>query len=118
MNRIVFKATKEQLLQMMANAVNASAPVGLGALHFRSKIYTPEELERYLYGTPDEIHSVDMDYVDGRMVKLFIHAIHVELYVMRYEFQPAYQSFYHKYPTGASLLESVGIEDFKVEAIG
>lgn len=40
-----FKATKNQLLCIMANAVNFSRPVGLGFLQFEDKIYSPEDME-------------------------------------------------------------------------
>ena len=109
MRRIRFRATIGELTQMMANAVNRSKPVGLGIFHFQDKWYTAKEMESSLF-----MSDVNLDYYDGRMVKLYIRHNPDGTYEMRDEFRPDYQSFCGEYPTGRALLHSVGITDFQI----
>lgn len=102
-----FKATKNQLLCIMANAVNFSRPVGLGFLQFEDKIYSPEDMEKYILN--DDTIFADLDYVDGRMVKLTIFKEGSQ-YVIKDNFSLGYQSFANRYPTVSELLKSVNIK--------
>lgn len=103
-----FKATDKQLMQLAANAVNASTPMGLGVLHYEAgQKYTPIEFQQEVSD-----HGLDLDYVDGRMVKLWVMrdgdgwrcAEGVKL---------DYQSWGTKYPTYRKLLESAGITEIE-----
>jgi hypothetical protein len=102
---IKFRASKEQLCQIMANAVNASAPMGMGFLRYdKTKQYKPEDFE-------DNVASgnLELDYVDGRMVKLSIRSAEEDTYTLR-EPRPDYQSWCRKYHTVADLVTSAGAE--------
>ena len=106
---VEFEATEEQLLQIMANAVNHSSPAGLGFLHYQMKNYKPEEMKRYIFN--EGCLYSDIDYADGRMVKLAIFKGDKDgTYKIREGFSPDYQSFMHRYPTPQNLIASVGIE--------
>lgn len=102
-----FKATRNQLLCIMANAVNFSRPVGLGFLQFEDKIYSPEDMEKYILN--DDTIFADLDYVDGRMVKLTIFKEGSQ-YVIKDNFSLGYQSFANRYPNVSELLKSVNIK--------
>lgn len=105
---IEFDATEEQILQIMANAINHSIPAGLGFLHFQTKDYKPEETKRCIVN--ESCLYADIDYFDGRMVKL---AIFKNSKSGKYEimegFDKEYQSFATTYPTPQILIASVGI---------
>lgn len=104
-----FNATKEQIQQMAANAVNASVPVGLGFLHHDgSKVFKLEEFDF------DLKWGLHLDYIGGRMVKLDFNPVKGE----ENKWEPGcgcesprsdYQSWCWKYPTLNDLFESVGI---------
>lgn len=105
-----FKATDEQLATVMANAVNASRPLGMGFLHFdESKTYTPEDFM-------DELKTntgwVSLDYVGGRMVKFRLIPEKDGYYEIADSAVPQsdYQSWCHTYPTYKELISSAGIE--------
>lgn len=106
---VEFEATEEQLLQIMANAVNHSSPAGLGFLHYQMKYYKPEEMKRYIFNE-GQLYA-DIDYADGRMVKLTIFKGDKDgTYKIQEGFRSDYQSFMHEYPTPKNLIASVGIE--------
>lgn len=105
-----FKATDKQLATVMANAVNASRPVGLGFLHFDdSKKYTPDDFI-------DELKTntgwVNLDYVGGRMVKFRLTPEKDGYYEIADSAIPQsdYQSWCGTYRTYRELLDSAGIE--------
>ena len=103
-----FEATKEQILQMAVNAVNASAPMGLGMLHFVPKNYTVEDVKNCL-----EIRGLHIDYFEGRMVKL--HIFHEDDGSWRGSDPRAdYQSWANTYPTFKALVDSVGAKELVV----
>ena len=97
-----FTATDEQARQIACNAINASAPAGLGFLHAKVKTYEPADVE---------IHdgSIQMDYFEGRMVKLSLHKSNDGKWTIRRgaEPQPDYQSWATAYPTAQALVASV-----------
>lgn len=101
-----FNATKEQLLCIMANAVNASIPVGMGFLQYQNKAYSVHDMEPYVID--NERIFADLDYVDGRMVKLTIFKEDSQ-YLIRNNFRADYQSFVRVYPTVEALIKSAGI---------
>lgn len=101
-----FNATKKQLLCIMANAVNASIPVGMGFLQYQDKTYSVQDMERYV--RDDEEIFADLDYVDGRMVKLTIFKEDGQ-YFIRDSFTADYQSFVRVYPTVEQLIKSADI---------
>lgn len=101
-----FNATRNQLLCIMANAVNASTPMGLGFLQYQNKAYNVQDMEPYVIDS--ERIFADLDYVDGRMVKLTIFKEEGQ-YVIRDDFRADYQSFVNLYPTVEALIKSAGI---------
>ena len=101
-----FNATKGQLLCIMANAVNASIPVGMGFLQYQDKTYSVQDMERYV--RDDEEIFAYIDYADGRMVKLTIFKKDGQ-YFIQDNFRADYQSFVRVYPTVEALIKSAGI---------
>lgn len=101
-----FKATDDQVRQIMANAVNAASPMGLGFLQATNKQFTAEDFKD---ANIERIAS--LDYVQGRMVKLTLW--HRGDFWEAPENNPRgdYQSWVRQYPTYEDLLLSVpGVE--------
>jgi hypothetical protein len=99
-----FKLTNEQVAKACALAVNASVPVGMGFLHYTPKEFTPSDFE-----VNDSDQRVDLDYVQGRMVKLFLkrnEENHEEWEVRDESPRPDYQSWCMTYPTWEDLIEA------------
>lgn len=96
-----FKATDEQIKQIAANAVNASAPMGMGHLHFTNKKFEPKEFEVPEKGT------FSLDYVQGRMVKLTLWNKDGVWKTPDRAPDIEYQSWMTKYPTYEALIQSV-----------
>lgn len=90
--------TEEQAIKIATNAVNASAPVGMGFLHHEEKDYTEVEV---MDSFPH------FDYFHGRMVKLSFRKDGEEFVFSDYEPDIEYQSWAGKYPTYRALVESV-----------
>lgn len=102
---MLVKGTTAQILKMAANAVNAAIPVGLGFLQVTSKKYTPLD-----FSLNDDM-ALDLDYVDGRMTKLYISSVGADKWKLSdREPSPAYQSWCATYPTYAALAKSAGLE--------
>ena len=100
---MIFTATEEQILQIAANAVNASTPMGMGFLHFQPKEYTPEEMRKCLSD-----YGLSIDYFDGRMTKFYIiRAENDQWRVVDHGPRSDYQSWASKYPTYEALAGSV-----------
>lgn len=97
-------ATDEQLKKMAALAVNASEPMGMGILHFQARQYKPEEF--------NVSRGIDLDYHQGRMVKLYIRRYENTELIDLPETAPRidYQSWASAYPTYAALAKAAGIE--------
>ncbi|MEP6517440.1 hypothetical protein [Microcoleus vaginatus] len=96
-----FKATKEQIRQIGANAIDYSRPIGLGFLYHRSDLVIRiEDIEL-------EDGNLNLDYVAGRCVKLFIRNIGDEMWEIPDSPTPDYQTWVTKYPTNEALVESV-----------
>lgn len=99
---IRFQATNEQVTALMANAINASIPMGLGGLHFQ-----PGDIDPKVFESDVESGDVYADYYQGRMVKLGFRRegddwiSHIETP------RNDYQSWASKYPTMTDLLASV-----------
>ncbi len=99
-----FKATEGQVKQIFANAINASIPVGMGFLQVKEKHYTSEDI------IIPEMGVLDLDYFEGRMVKLAIKKIgKQEWEITRPQYPPRidYQSWVGEYHTLDSLIGSV-----------
>ena len=71
---IKFKASVKQVRQIMANAYNASVPVGMGIDHYSPR---PMHEDEFSY---QGLGEVNMDYVKGRMGKLCIKKIGEDTY--------------------------------------
>lgn len=105
--RICFRATEEQVLRVMVNAINASAPVGMGRIQYQQKDYTVSDLEKTL---TRRIGGISVDYYEGRMVKLRITK-DKDVWSVNDSVRSDYQSWQWRYPTMRDLLSSVdGIE--------
>lgn len=96
-----FKATKEQIRQIGANAIDYSRPMGFGYLHYRSdQFIRTEDIEL-------EDGNLNLDYVAGRCVKLFIRNIGDDTWEIPESPTPDHQTWVRRYPTNESLVESV-----------
>lgn len=105
-----FKATDEQLATVMANAVNASLPRGMGLLHYKAeKKYTAKD---FLGELKTNTGWVSLDYVGGRCVKLRLMPSKDGYYEINDDVKPnpEYQSWYMTYPTYKDLFASGGIK--------
>lgn len=113
---IHFKATNDQLRQLINNAINASSPVGLGLMHFKAGDISldRDKFEDQLRSPNGNIISVD--YFQGRMVKLTIwkNKDMDGSYRMRENIRGDYESWICKYPTVPDLLKSAGILEYEV----
>lgn len=101
---MIFLATESQVFQIIANAVNASRPAGMGILHYEAKEY-PAETFKMTGG------GLILDYFEGRMVKLAVRKVaheEWEVFRPRDDPDPEYQSWASKYPTTKALIESGG----------
>jgi len=96
-----FNATKEQLKQIIFNAIDAFNPLGKGHYEYCPELrMKPEDLklnENYLI----------FDYVRGRCVKLFIYKIGESCYEIEDEPIGNRQTWMGKYPTNEALVKSV-----------
>lgn len=112
-----FRATNEQLCQLLANIYNASKAIGLGGLRVKDNVAKPEDVPGLLSTANDYVDYqmrmfsngwLSLDYWHGRCVKTDINHIEGDLYRLRdVEPNPAYQSWATTYPTLEALLESV-----------
>ena len=104
-----FKATEAQLKTIMANAFNASAPVGLGMMQYQPAAKSPDDFR--VEARPMGSMSVAMDYVEGRMVKLCLRDVGEGVFdTGPGEPRGDYQSWASTYPTNKALIESAGCE--------
>ena len=103
---IKFKATKEQVAQICANAINASLPMGMGIYQYNPQhTFTAKEC---LGLVPDnEGGYCSLDYVEGRMVKMHIKKAGDSWEINNLKVSEDYQSWGRKYPTYDVLLKSV-----------
>lgn len=96
-----FRATKDQVSHLLALASNASAPMGMGFLHYDPGTkFEAKDFPRPEYGT---------DYVQGRMVKCSPLEVGEGMYELN---EPAhdYQSWITTYPTAKDLIEAAGLK--------
>jgi hypothetical protein len=100
---IEFTAEEWQIRKLMAIAVNASKPMGMGYLHYQDREYDADAFRNE--------ESTTLDYVDGRCVKLWINKLDDNQYRIVGEApQEDYQTWAATYPTYEALLASAGIE--------
>ncbi len=99
-----FKATDEQIKQLIRNAINMSRPVGMGIFGYKQKFYTLDDL------TFEIGNEVFIDYFDGRMVKLHLTKKNDLWETPNMELDIEYQSWCKYFPTWKDLLHSVNIE--------
>ena len=117
-----FKATEEQVLEMIRNAINSSLPVGMGYLHYEDVLYTIDDLKQRLSRTINRDGQIEycVDYFHGRMVKLSVYSKYIDgevWWVLPYTengFSSDYQSFADMFPTPSELLASVNLPDHTV----
>jgi hypothetical protein len=104
-----FKATDEQLKEIIANAVLASRPVGMGFLSFDPSLHKKQILDSLASYTICRQHAID--YFQGRMVKLWLKSEGDIRSLPDRPPEPDYQSWCSRYPTYEDLVKSVeGVE--------
>lgn len=96
-----FKATKQEVIQIAVNAIRYSRPIGLGYLE------ALKELDIKLGDIELRHGNLELDYVAGRCVKLFIRNIGDETWEIAESPTRDYQTWVSKYPTNEALVESV-----------
>lgn len=96
-----FKATNQELAQIAVNAIRYSRPIGLGYLE------ALKELDIKLENIELKGRNLDLEYVAGRCVKLFIRNIGEDLWEIPDSPTPDHQTWISKYPTNEALVESV-----------
>jgi hypothetical protein len=107
---VTFTATDKQIAEVCALAVNASTPTGLGFLHYEpDNEFTAGD---FLKDIKREKFWCNLDYVQGRMVKLSLWRGEEKntWKYPEYEPRPDYQSWIGKYPSYPDLLRAAGIE--------
>jgi len=102
-----FVATEDQVRQMAVNAVKASSPMGMGYLHFDA------DAEFHTDDFPIDNFGLNLDYIQGRMVKLTLRKLENNEWETcgRDTPTPDYQSWVRKYPTYEDLCASVGVTE-------
>jgi len=96
-----FTATKQQLQQIVFNAIDASNPLGNGHFNYSPDLgFKPEDIKL------DEDYLI-FDYVHGRCVKLFIYKVAEGCYEIEDEPIGNRQTWMGKYPTNEALVGSV-----------
>jgi hypothetical protein len=107
-----FKATDKQIQVMMANAVNASTPMGMGALHYKpGSEFKPEDFK-------NQVALQSIDYWEGRMVKLWLFKREGGWWrCSGGELRADYQSWISTYSTMKDLLASAGITEVEDEDV-
>ena len=98
-----FRATNEQMHQIMAAAANASIPVGLGFLHFGpSQQIKPDDFE-----VSDATRTAIIDYHGGRMVKFSAIRVGPDAWESSDTISHEYQSWAQRYNDYTHLVSSV-----------
>ena len=100
--KMEFKATEQQIKEIAVKAITHSKPLGLGLFEALGEIdITPEDIKLDEYG-------LDLDYVKGRCVKLFIRrglpegSWHIDNIA-----DPEYQTWVCRYGSNETLVSSV-----------
>lgn len=99
-------ATEEQIKKIAAAAAQASSPVGMGLLHFNPDFkFQPEQFN---FVHLDGKKFLDLDYVQGRCVKITIKQVDGDRWNISGD-QPRadYQTWCTTYKTNADLVASV-----------
>jgi hypothetical protein len=97
-----FEATEQQIKEIAIKAIMYSKPLGLGFVEASSEIsINPEDIKLYE-------HGLDLDYVKGRCVKLFIRrglpegSWHIDDIA-----DPGYQTWACRFGSNETLVSSV-----------
>jgi hypothetical protein len=96
-----FKATDKQIGEISHNAVKASRPAGMGFLQPHETIPSAQELE------PEDKSDANLDYVYGRMVKVYFRRLGDDTWACHGEPRSDYQSWSSAYPSYKDLVLSV-----------
>jgi hypothetical protein len=100
-----FIATEQQLKQIVFNAIEWSKPPLQHGSHL---VWSPElpfkaeDIKLKFQGS-----WLDIDYICGRCVKLFVRKVAENCYEIENEPTPDRQTWVHKYPTNEALIKSV-----------
>ena len=100
-----FLATEQQLKQIVFNAIEWSKPpLQYGPYLFWSPElpFKAEDIKLKFQGS-----CLDLDYVCGRCVKLFISKVAEDCYEIKDEPTPDRQTWAYKYPSNEALIKSV-----------
>jgi hypothetical protein len=116
MGKLLFNATKQQILKAAALAFNESESAGMGLLHYRPEVTaTPGSMEPYWIN--GELHC---DWVQGRCMKFAVWKPYdPEMrrdwqWMTGLETQDQYETWRTKYPTYVELLQAAGIHEMMV----
>lgn len=86
-------------------AYNPSQAMGLGHLHYQPGGIPADQLKAIReYG--EKKNNVGADYLNGRMVMLFMHIQSDGVYISDLDPSPYYQSWASRYPTNKALLDA------------
>ncbi len=97
-----FTASDEQLKQIICNAIEASKAFikSLGIQWTKEPLtITPENIKL-------NKNYLELDYICGRCVKLFIYHVENDVYEIEHEPVPERQTWVYKYPTNEDLIKS------------
>jgi hypothetical protein len=105
-----FKATEQQIKEIAVKAITYSKPLGLGFFEALGEMnIKPEDIELNEYG-------LDLDYEQGRCVKLFIRRGEGYWHIDQIA-DPEYQTWARRYGSNETLISSV-LEDGKTNNCG
>lgn len=102
---MIFRATPQQIGQILANAYNASTAVGMGQMHYRPGDIDPLIFRDLVYNQLST--EIYVDYCFGRMMKVFIEKAGDTYRTPTKNPDPEYQSWAKTYPTYESLILTV-----------
>jgi hypothetical protein len=102
---VQFLATEQQLKQIIFNAIDWSKPPlkhGPYLVYSSELAFKAEDIKIEFQGS-----WLDLDYVCGRCVKLFMRKVAEGCYEFENEADPERQTWACKYPTNEALIKSV-----------
>lgn len=112
----LIKATEDQVREMGSLVCQDSDPMGLGFIHHSENHKFPKEVfelkeETSFFDRSIKRKTLDLDYVAGRMVKLYIREVKPGYWdspLLTNPPHPEYQGWVKKFPTLEDLVEAVG----------
>lgn len=102
---ILFKATDDQVKEIGTLVCKASKPVGMGMLHYDPNHKFPASLFDDMV---DNRNELSLDYMNGRMVKVFLERQGDNWLINNSHLDHEYQSWLCRYKSYEELIEKVG----------